>query len=52
MRFSNEKPAIFDRLHKAFGVEWGGNLVIAYDNTIYHSKPLHPRDAMKLIEMQ
>jgi hypothetical protein len=42
MKFSSEKPPIFDRLHKTFGVEWGGSLVIAYDGTIYHSQPLDP----------
>jgi hypothetical protein len=42
MIFSKEKPPIFDRLHKAFGVEWGGSLVIAYNGVIYHSKPLDP----------
>lgn len=42
MKFSKEKPAIFDKLHKAFGVEWGGSLVIAYKDTIYHSLPLDP----------
>lgn len=40
MKFSQTKPPIFDRLHKAFGVEWGKGLVIAYGDTIYHSKPL------------
>ena len=42
MKFSNSKPLIFDRLHKAFGVEWGRELVIAYDGTVYHSKSLDP----------
>ena len=42
MKFSKEKPAIFERLHKAFGVEWGKSLVIAYGDTIYHSEPLDP----------
>lgn len=42
MKFSQTKPSIFDRLHKTFGVEWGGTLVIAYKDTIYHSKPLDP----------
>ena len=42
MKFSTDKPAIFDRLHEAYGVEWGGTLVVAYGDTIYHSKPLDP----------
>lgn len=42
MKFSKEKPPIFDRLHKAFGVEWGDKLVIAYGDTIYHSVLLSP----------
>ena len=42
MKFSKEKPPIFDRLHKAFGVEWGGDLVIAYGDTIYHTNKLDP----------
>src|SRR3990167_9203549 len=42
MKYSTEKPPIFDRLHQAFGVKWGGDLVVAYDGTIYHSKPLDP----------
>src|SRR3990167_676952 len=40
MKFSNECPPIFGRLEKAFGVEWGGDLVIAYDGTIYHTNQL------------
>ena len=40
MKTSLEKPPIFDRLQKAFGVEWGGTLVIAYGDTIHHLKPL------------
>lgn len=31
-----------DRLEKAFGVKWGGELVVAYGDTIYHSQNLHP----------
>jgi len=42
MKFSTSKPPIFSKLHKAFGVEWGGPLVIAYKDTIYHTGPLHP----------
>jgi len=42
MKFSKEKPPIFDKLHKAFGIEWGGDLVIAYDDTIYHTNKLDP----------
>ena len=42
MKFSTSKPPIFDKLHKAFGVEWGKGLVIAYKDTIHHSQPLHP----------
>lgn len=42
MKFSSEKPPIFNKLHDAFGVEWGGNLCIAYADTIWHSKPLDP----------
>lgn len=40
MKFSQTKPPIFDRLHKQFGVEWGGNLCVAYGDTIHHSKEL------------
>lgn len=42
MKFSKTKPPIFDKLKKAFGVEWGKGLVIAYKDTIYHSEPLDP----------
>lgn len=42
IKFSNEKPPIFNKLHDAFGVEWGGNLCIAYADTIWHTKPLDP----------
>ena len=42
VKFSNEKPAVFERLQRAFGVKWGGELVIAYNGTIHHTQPLHP----------
>lgn len=42
MKFSNECPPIFNKLHEAFGVEWGGNLCIAYADTIWHTQPLDP----------
>ena len=42
MKFSKERPPIMDRLEKAFGVKWGGDLVIAYGDTIYHTNKLDP----------
>jgi hypothetical protein len=42
MKFSKEKPSIWDRLEKRFNVKWGGSLVVAYKDTIYHSEPLPP----------
>ena len=35
MIISNEKPKIYDRLHKAFGVEWEKGLIIANAGTIH-----------------
>ena len=42
MKFSKERPPVMDKLEKAFGVKWGGDVCVAYNDTIYHSKPLHP----------
>ena len=42
MKFSKVRPPIMDRLEKAFGVKWGGTLVVAYGDTIYHTLPLDP----------
>jgi len=35
MKLSKEKPAIYDRCHAAFGVEWDAGLIIAYGDTIH-----------------
>lgn len=42
MKLSKEKPPNWERISKAFNVEWGGNLVVAYGDTVYHTKELHP----------
>lgn len=42
MKFSKEKPPVWDRLEKTFGVKWGGSICVAYKDTIYHSQPLDP----------
>jgi len=34
-KISNEKPAIYDKLHEAFGVEWTAGLIIANAGTIH-----------------
>lgn len=35
MKFSKEKPAIYDRLHKAFGVKWEDGIAITFGDTVY-----------------
>mgnify|MGYP001586052602 CR=1 FL=1 len=42
MKFSKEKPPNWSRLENVFKVEWGGNVVVAYGDTIYHSRPVDP----------
>lgn len=39
MKFSNEKPAIYDRLRASFGISWG-TIVITYGDTIYSKYPI------------
>lgn len=40
MKFSHEKPAIYDTLHEVFGVEWDDGLIITYGDTIYSKFPI------------
>lgn len=35
MKFSNEKPPIYDRLHEKFGVEFKNGIAIAYGDTVH-----------------
>jgi hypothetical protein len=42
MKIINEKPLIYDRLHKAFGVEWDKGLIIAYGGNIHFNGSFLP----------
>jgi len=33
--YSKEKPAIFDRFNRRFGVQWEQGIIIAYKDTVY-----------------
>lgn len=40
MKYSNQKPEIYDTLHEAFGVEWNQGIIITYGDTVYCKYPL------------
>lgn len=35
MKYSTQKPPVYERCHKQFGVEWDNGLIIAYGDTIH-----------------
>lgn len=41
MKFSKEKPPIWDRLQKAFNVEWG-TVAVTYGDTVHTKNELDP----------
>jgi hypothetical protein len=40
MKLSNEKPAIYDRCAKEFGVSWDNGIIITYGDTVHCKYPL------------
>lgn len=42
MNTSLEKPAIYDLLHKVFGVDWEAGIAIAYGDIVHSKYPLAP----------
>lgn len=44
MKYSNEKPPVYDECHRRFGVEWDKGLIIAYGDTVYAKNlPIPPQ---------
>lgn len=39
MKISKEKPACFEKLQKAFGINWEKGIIITYGDTVYTSNP-------------
>jgi hypothetical protein len=42
LKYSKEKPKIYDKLHEQFGVEWNDGVVIANDWTIHCAYEVSP----------
>lgn len=42
MKFSDEKPQVYDRCHELFGVKWDEGIIFTYGDTIHCKFPVSP----------
>ncbi len=41
-KVSNQIPAVYQKCHEVFGVEWDDGIVITYGDTVYSKFPISP----------
>lgn len=43
MKFSKEKPPVYEACHEKFGVSWSNGIIFTYGDTIHCKFKLHPQ---------